>query len=89
MICIAGFVMLFITLVLLRTRTEIQMRRASALAFREQFALSAGLETIHAGSRDGVCGDSVLIIGGIAVISVMQAKQAAKIGAAERDEKTP
>ncbi len=32
---------------------------------------------------------TVLIIGGIAVISVMQAKQAAKIGAAERDEKTP
>ena len=37
LICIAGFVMLFLTLVLLRTRTEIRRRRAAALAFREQF----------------------------------------------------
>ena len=38
LLCIAGFVMLFLTLVLLRTRTEIRGRRASALAFRGQFA---------------------------------------------------
>lgn len=37
LICIAGFVMLFLTLVLLRTRTEIHRQRASVLAFRGQF----------------------------------------------------
>jgi heme exporter protein C len=34
-ISIAGFVMLFLTLVLLRTRTEIRLRRAQALVARE------------------------------------------------------
>ena len=34
LICMAGFALLFITLVLLRTRTEIRKRRALALAFR-------------------------------------------------------
>lgn len=35
-VSIAGFVLLFITLVLLRTRTEIRMRRAGALISRER-----------------------------------------------------
>jgi heme exporter protein C len=34
LVCIAGFVLLFITLVLLRTRTEIRLRRLSALQVR-------------------------------------------------------
>ncbi len=34
MICIIAFILLFITLVLLRTRTEIRLRRASALVAR-------------------------------------------------------
>jgi heme exporter protein C len=37
-ICIAGFVLLFITLVLLRTRTEIRARRLQALLVRERMA---------------------------------------------------
>lgn len=36
-ICIAGFILLFVTLVLLRTRTEIRARRLSALLARERF----------------------------------------------------
>ncbi len=36
--CIAGFVLLFITLVLLRTRTEIRARRLAALLMRERMA---------------------------------------------------
>jgi len=35
-VCIIGFVLFFITLVLLRTRTEIRLRRASALLARER-----------------------------------------------------
>lgn len=38
LICIAGFVLLFVTLVLLRTRTEIRARRLSALLARERLA---------------------------------------------------
>ncbi len=38
LVCIAGFVLLFITLVLLRTRTEIRARRISALLARERMA---------------------------------------------------
>ncbi len=34
-ICMAGFVALFVALVLLRTRTEIRARRAAALLARE------------------------------------------------------
>lgn len=34
LVCIAGFVLLFVTLVLLRTRTEIRLRRLSALQAR-------------------------------------------------------
>ncbi len=34
LVCIAGFVLLFVTLVLLRTRTEIRLRRLSALQVR-------------------------------------------------------
>ncbi|MES2144248.1 MAG: transcriptional regulator, partial [Pseudomonadota bacterium] len=34
-ISIAGFILLFLTLVLLRTRTEIRMRRLHALMSRE------------------------------------------------------
>ena len=34
--CIAGFVLLFVTLVLLRTRTEIRSRRIKALLARER-----------------------------------------------------
>ena len=37
-ICIAGFVLLFVTLVLLRTRTEIRGRRIKALLARERVA---------------------------------------------------
>ena len=37
-ICMAGFVLLFITLVLLRTRTEIRLRRLRALEMRERMA---------------------------------------------------
>ena len=37
-VCIAGFVLLFVTLVLLRTRTEIRARRLSALLARERLA---------------------------------------------------
>ncbi|MFN3970803.1 MAG: heme ABC transporter permease [Gemmobacter sp.] len=37
-VCIAGFVLLFLTLVLLRTRTEIRVRRLSALLARERMA---------------------------------------------------
>jgi heme exporter protein C len=36
--CIAGFVLLFVTLVLLRTRTEIRARRIKALLARERVA---------------------------------------------------
>ncbi|WP_168199143.1 heme ABC transporter permease [Pseudorhodobacter turbinis] len=36
LVCIAGFVLLFLTLVLLRTRTEIRSRRLSALLARER-----------------------------------------------------
>ncbi len=36
--CIAGFVLLFVTLVLLRTRTEIRARRLQALLLRERMA---------------------------------------------------
>ncbi|GAA6207914.1 heme ABC transporter permease [Cognatishimia sp. WU-CL00825] len=36
--CIAGFVLFFISLVLLRTRTEIRLRRAKALMARERLA---------------------------------------------------
>lgn len=35
-VCIAGFILLFLTLVLLRTRTEIRARRLSALLARER-----------------------------------------------------
>ncbi|MFZ1468272.1 MAG: heme ABC transporter permease [Paracoccaceae bacterium] len=38
LVCIAGFVLLFITLVLLRTRAEIRLRRAQALMARERQA---------------------------------------------------
>ncbi len=38
LVCIAGFVLLFVTLVLLRTRTEIRARRISALIARERLA---------------------------------------------------
>ena len=37
-ICIAGFVLLFLTLVLIRTRTEIRSRRLQALLARERVA---------------------------------------------------
>lgn len=37
-LCIAGFVLLFVTLVLVRTRTEIRQRRMAALLAREQRA---------------------------------------------------
>lgn len=36
LVCIAGFILLFITLVLLRTRTEIRFRRIAALVARER-----------------------------------------------------
>ncbi|MDP3339780.1 heme ABC transporter permease [Frigidibacter sp.] len=38
LICIAGFVLLFVTLVLIRTRTEIRSRRLKALEARERMA---------------------------------------------------
>ncbi|WP_095589053.1 heme ABC transporter permease [Actibacterium ureilyticum] len=38
LVCIAGFVLLFVTLVLLRTRTEIRARRMKALIARERMA---------------------------------------------------
>lgn len=38
LVAIAGFVALFVALVLLRTRTEIRLRRARALAVRERMA---------------------------------------------------
>ncbi|MCX7287905.1 MAG: heme ABC transporter permease [Rhodobacterales bacterium] len=37
-VCIAGFVLLFVTLVLMRTRTEIRARRLAALLARERVA---------------------------------------------------
>jgi heme exporter protein C len=37
-LCIAGFIFLFITLVLVRTRTEIRARRLMALEARERMA---------------------------------------------------
>jgi heme exporter protein C len=37
-VCIAGFVLLFVALVLLRTRTEIRARRLQALLARERLA---------------------------------------------------
>lgn len=36
LVCIAGFVLLFVALVLLRTRTEIRLRRMNALVARER-----------------------------------------------------
>jgi heme exporter protein C len=36
LVCIAGFVLLFVALVLLRTRTEVRVRRLHALAVRER-----------------------------------------------------
>jgi heme exporter protein C len=36
LLCIAGFVALFVALVLLRTRTEIRARRLQALVLRER-----------------------------------------------------
>jgi heme exporter protein C len=38
LLCIAGFVLLFLTLVLVRTRTEIRARRLQALLLRERMA---------------------------------------------------
>jgi heme exporter protein C len=38
LICITGFVLLFVTLVLVRTRSEIRMRRLQAIIARERFA---------------------------------------------------
>ena len=38
LVCIAGFVLLFVTLVLIRTRTEIRSRRLQALLTRERLA---------------------------------------------------
>jgi heme exporter protein C len=38
LVCIAGFVLLFLTLVLVRTRTEIRARRLQALLLRERMA---------------------------------------------------
>jgi heme exporter protein C len=38
LICIAGFILLFVTLVLVRTRTEIRARRLQALLARERLA---------------------------------------------------
>jgi heme exporter protein C len=38
LMCIAGFVLLFLTLVLVRTRTEIRARRLQALLLRERMA---------------------------------------------------
>lgn len=38
LLCIAGFILLFVTLVLLRTRTEIRARRLQALLARERMA---------------------------------------------------
>ncbi|MFC3059558.1 heme ABC transporter permease [Paenirhodobacter populi] len=38
LVCIAGFVLLFVALVLLRTRTEIRLRRLRALEQRERLA---------------------------------------------------
>ena len=38
LVCIAGFVLLFVTLMLLRTRTEIRARRLAALEARERMA---------------------------------------------------
>ena len=38
LVCIAGFVLLFLALVLLRTRTEIRLRRLHAIALRERMA---------------------------------------------------
>jgi heme exporter protein C len=38
LVCIAGFVALFLALVLLRTRTEIRLRRTQALVLRERMA---------------------------------------------------
>ncbi len=38
LVCIAGFVLLFLTLVLMRTRTEIRARRLQALLARERIA---------------------------------------------------
>ena len=38
LICIAGFILLFVTMVLLRTRTEIRSRRLKALLARERVA---------------------------------------------------
>jgi heme exporter protein C len=38
LICIAGFILLFLTLVLVRTRTEIRARRLAALQMRERMA---------------------------------------------------
>ena len=38
LVCIAGFVLLFVALVLLRTRTEIRLRRLHAIEMRERMA---------------------------------------------------
>jgi heme exporter protein C len=38
LVCIAGFVLLFVALVLQRTRTEIRARRIKALEARERLA---------------------------------------------------
>jgi len=38
LVCMAGFVLLFVTLVLIRTRTEIRVRRLKALEARERMA---------------------------------------------------
>ncbi|WP_415183883.1 heme ABC transporter permease [Phaeovulum sp.] len=38
LLCIAGFILLFLTLVLIRTRTEIRARRLAALEARERMA---------------------------------------------------
>jgi heme exporter protein C len=38
LVCITGFVLLFVLLVLMRTRTEIRARRLQALLSRERLA---------------------------------------------------
>ncbi len=44
LVCIAGFVLLFIALVLMRTRTEIRARRLNALLAREKMAPEGGAQ---------------------------------------------
>ena len=63
LVCIAGFVLLFVTLVLLRTRTEIRARRLQALLARETGGVMPDLGKYAVAVLGSYAATAVLIVG--------------------------